>query len=148
MTRRTTALADDEALDTQRGEQQQVRIVSALGAPTPLTRGASSVFAAGQAAKPKRRYGPRNPVNPDAVVIEQGVPIPPRVQSGPGESAYAKLFARMPVNASVVLTTSQGNAFMKWAQVRKCTAELVRRAHEDGQVRVWRVAPKLPADKA
>lgn len=137
------AAAMDETEDTGKGAQQNVRIVSASSAPRPETRAPSSIFAAGQAAKPARQQ--RAPMlDPLAVVIRDAVPIPPRRAGAAGESPYGALFARMAEGQMVELATQQANGFASWAK-KYAEGQLVRRALAPGVVGCWKVAK--PAEK-
>jgi hypothetical protein len=134
---------DDKRLDDDgAAARQTVRVVPANAFPRPMTTAAPSVFAAGQAAKPKRKYGPRCPPDAATIAIRTDVPIPPRGTNAAGESAYAALWARMPVGGMVELLRPQSNAFVKWAQLNGVGKQLVRRNLGDDVYGCWRIAAK------
>lgn len=118
------------------------RIVPAAQFPPVATTAARSIFAAGQAAKPRSTRGRRNPPDPAAIVIKTGVPIPPHARNERGVSAYAELWARMRDGDMVELQRSQANAFQKWAQKSGLSKVFVRRVLSDEVHGCWRVAAK------
>lgn len=92
----------------------------------------SSVFAAGQAAKPKRAA----PVqfDPDAVQIERGVPIPPPRDKMVGR--YKRLLARCAPGDCVNLPAAVARGVVM--QARKMGRKVPIRGSEDGATaRVW-----------
>lgn len=136
MPRTNTATIDDDP--TEPGPVRVFR--PAVGAPKPKTTAAASIFAAGQAANPKRAYV-RSPLDPHAVEVKMGVPIPARTRTDKTPSTYAALFARMPVGACVTLTRKQATSFQAWCNDNGHKGELVSRKLGADQVGVWRVAP-------
>ena len=102
--KKSAPIMDDDNPDHGAAATQTVRIVPAnQAAPLNVAAGNSSIFAAGQAAKPTPV--PRARLNIDKVVIKKGVPIP-ALRTG-AVSAYAPLLARMEPGDCVELPDRQ-----------------------------------------
>lgn len=144
MTRASKTLAkpaanaiDDD--DRESGHPTQ-RVVSAAGAPRVATSAPASIFAVGQVAKPARKYTPRTYIDPAAIAIKTGVPIP--TQGGPkAVSPYSTLFGRMPVGGMVELSPRRAAGLMSWGK-KHAPGQLVRRALSANVAGVWRVEAK------
>lgn len=132
---------DDDDDDTGAAARQKVTRIDATAAPRPVTSAPASIFAAAQAAKPKRAYSKnaRPPLDQACVEVKLGVPIPPP-RTKIGESPYAQLFERMPVGGMVELEEVRSNGFMAWGN-KRAPGHLVRRILRPGVAGVWRVAP-------
>lgn len=126
-----------EEEDNGAAAHQVVRLTDAASSPRPATTAAPSIFAAGQAAKPRRK-SPVGLIDPDAIEVKTGVPIPPRRKEA-GPSPYAKLFERMPVGSMVELPRVRANGFMGWAK-KHADGQLVRRVLRPDVAGVWKVA--------
>lgn len=120
--------------DTGAAAQQTVRIVAAGSVPPVATSAPASVFAAGQAAKPKRLYAAAT-VDAAALKIESGVPIP-TILNNPGHSPWPAVYARMKKGDMVRLTPAQATSFISWSKKNK--AALTRRRLGPDQAGVWR----------
>lgn len=111
---------------------RQTRIAAAGTAP-PKTSAAPSVFALAAAAKPKRAA--RTMLDPLAVPIQSGVPIPDRIVT---QSVYAVLWQRMKPGDMVELPNRASAGLNVYCKKTggKCT---VRRLGID-RVGVWKNA--------
>lgn len=110
------------------------RIVPAMQASTPATNAPSSVFAAGQAAKPKRPHPA--PPDPAKVTIRKGVPLP-AVATGPNAiGAYKEILDGMKKGDSVVLTLRQAKSMVSSA--KKAGIKVAMRRTGDDEAGVWR----------
>ncbi len=127
---------EDDTIDTGAAAQQTVRIVPAGSAPPVQTAAPASIFAAGQAAKPKRLYAAAS-VDPAALKIESGVPMPV-MANNPGQSPWPGLCARMKAGDMVRLTPKQATSLISWA--KKNQVKLARRSLGPDQCGVWRTA--------
>lgn len=94
-------------------------------------RAPSSVFAMGQAAKPKRA----RPIVAADVRIVSNVSVPPPSVGRGSASPYAALLARMRPGDMVELSVRQSFGLISMA--KKLQIEVTRRAHGDG-MRIWR----------
>lgn len=106
-------------------------VISASGAKAPSTTGAPSVFAMAAAAKPRKRP----PLDPDAVEIRLGVPIPERNRA----DSYARLWQRLPVGGMVELPERNANALVAYAK-KQPGAKVSKRNLGGGTFGVWRLA--------
>lgn len=125
---------DAEATDADDGAPRQIR--HGIGQwPTRASAppaASSSVFAAGQAAKPKRAAPAQ--FDPDAVQIERGVPIPPPREMMVGR--YNRLLARCAPGDCVSLPLAVARGLV--SQAKKTGRKVTIRGSEDGATaRVW-----------
>ena len=100
-------------------------VISASGAKAPSTTGAPSVFAMAAAAKPTKRP----PLDPDAVEIRLGVPIPERNRA----DSYV-----LPVGGMVELPERNASA-LAYAK-KQPGAKVSKRNLGGGTFGVWRLA--------
>ena len=107
-------------------------VISASSAKAPSTTGAPSVFAMAAAAKPRKRP----PLDPDAVEIRLGVPIPERRTQS---DTYARLWQRLPVGGMVELPERNANALVAYAK-KEPGAKVSKRNLGGGTFGVWRLA--------
>jgi hypothetical protein len=114
------------------GEERTVRSLPAGNFPrVPADlKAASSVFAAGAAAKP-----PRTKLDVNAVEIKTNVPLPPNSRSGP--SKYAELLARMPKGSMVELPDKQAGSLL--SQAKKSGVRCAMRKLSPTTRGVWRL---------
>lgn len=101
-------------------------VISASSAKAPSTTGAPSVFAMAAAAKPRKRP----PLDPDAVEIRLGVPIPERNRA----DSYV-----LPVGGMVELPERNANALVAYAK-KEPGAKVSKRNLGGGTFGVWRLA--------
>lgn len=104
----------------------------ARGAPLPPA-GPNSVFAVGQGGKPARRVAPA--LDPDSVLIQDGIPVPAR--SGAGGNRSQALLERMKPGQCVDLCKSHAHTLKTTATKLGMTSAL-RRIGDD-LYRVWRL---------
>lgn len=95
----------------------------------------ASAFAAGEAAKPPRKAAP--PLDPTAVKIKKGVPIPSHVHFTRG-SAAVDLLNRMEKGDSCELPTLQARNVK--AQATKMKIQVALRKLGDDLYGVWRLS--------
>ena len=130
---------DDDVPDTHAAGQQTVRIVPAGSTPPPVTTGAASVFAAGQAAKPKRAHTPGPALQPHAVVIKSGVPIAPHIRGGsPGFNRALVLLQRMKRDDMVEVSHRHANSLA--AQAKTAGIKIAKRKLSAETSGVWRLS--------
>lgn len=91
---------------------------------------------------PKARRQPPRRLDPNAVQVEAGVPIPVR---GVERSPYAALAARMTIGDMVRLPTAQSNGLIAFFKSRELPH--VRRKVANGIYGVWRTEA-WPSDEA
>ena len=124
---------DDLADDMPAGFEHKLTTVAAAGASKPAGM-AASVFEAGRMARPKRDW---TPLNPSAVVIKKGVPLPPRIR-GLGDR-YGILLGRMEPGDYVELTEKRAKSMARRARV--LGIPVTARKLDNGAMGVWRLAP-------
>lgn len=111
------------------------RVVPAAGSTPPATTAAPSVFSA---AKPKRRSPTiTDPIDPRAVVVRKGVPIPPHQRSH-GAGTYSALMERMTKGDMVELPHTKAKSLYSWATANGIKAS-TRRLTDDTSG-VWRLS--------
>lgn len=117
------------------GEERTVRILPASSAPrvSQGMKAVSSVFAAGQAAKPPKP--PRNALDVNAVEIKTSVPLPLNSRSGP--SKYQALLQRMPPGSMVELPDKQAGSLV--SQAKKSGIRCAMRKLSQTTRGVWRL---------
>ena len=113
----------------------QQRVVPAAGTKRPETTAPISVFAAGQAAQPRRSYT-RTTLDVTAVQIQKAMPIPSTGAPQRG-SPYVELLQRMQPSDSVQLTRRQAASLR--AAAKKAGIEVVVRRLGPDAAGVWRV---------
>jgi len=123
-----------DAGDDDVPDHPRVTRTAAGSTPPPLTTGANSVFAMGQASAPAP--APRRLLDLTKVKILKGVPIPP-VNTRPS-SLYANLWKSMSVGDMVELEDKQAASLIAHANKAKGRVETRRLAV--GIKGVWRVA--------
>ena len=125
---------DTDTADEDSGQPQRSRL-PAGSQPPPATSGASSVFALGRQAKPAA--APRGPrIDPAAVAIKRGVPIPP-AEFGVGvESPYVVLLKRMQAGDMVELPYRQAYGLISMA--KKLKIGITRRKLGADTFGIWR----------
>jgi len=100
---------------------------------------AASVFDAGrqakQAAQASRTY---TVLDPAAVVIKKGVPLPPASRGAAGLDRYGALLKRMEPGYCAELTEKQAKSLL--ARARKLGVKVTTRVLPDGKHGVWRLA--------
>lgn len=96
----------------------------------PAVKAASSVFAAGTAAKPQRKG-----LDVNAVEIKADVPLPPNSRSGP--SKYQALLERMPKGSMVELPDKQAGSLV--SQAKKAGVRCAVRKLSPTTRGVWRL---------
>lgn len=111
------------------------RTVAARDATTHKPAGVpASVFEAGKMAKPARTV---SFIDPNAVTIKKGVPIPPCTAGPNAGDRYGKLLDRMGKGDCVELTEKQSKSLL--ARGRKLGVKLTVRNLGSGVFCVWRV---------
>lgn len=106
------------------GKPKQVIVPAGKAAPKVQTTAANSVFAAGTpAVKPKRTRGAADALDPTAIQIESGVPIPPN-RRGADSSPYQALLDKMQPGDCVRLTRRQVFSLASFARDRKVKMSL------------------------
>lgn len=110
------------------------RRVSANDAPRPRTSAPSSIFEAGQRAKPQRVDHVAN-IDPDAVTIRRGVPVP-EVNHHP-RSKWKQLLDRMQPGDMVELPEKVAASLV--ATGRKAGIKTSWRRLGDGKTGVWKL---------
>lgn len=98
---------------------------------------AASVFEAGKMAKAQRATAVLNPL---AVTIKKGVPLPPSQAPGRGIDRYAALLDRMGEGDCVELLPGQANALA--AKAKKLGISVAKRRVSETHIGVWRLASK------
>lgn len=121
--------ADDDTDDNP----IQRRRTQAGTTPPPATTAASSVFALGAKAKPRRAPAAR--LDPSAIQIRSGAPIPEKEAGGP--SAYIELLGRMKPGDMVELTDKQMYAMVRHA--KRTGVQITRRRLDSGLYGIWRM---------
>ena len=123
--------------DEDRGAAARQTVVRSVAGhlPPPATTGVASVFAAGKKPrKPRGEVAP--PLDPSAVEIKVGVPIPEPVTGKP--SVYPQLFERMKDDSMVELPVKVARNFMYWGS-KKHPGRLVIRKLGPDRCGVWKV---------
>jgi len=127
-----------DEVDTGAAAQQVKRLVPAAGMPPPITTAAPSVFdiakGASEPAKPARAS---SALDPDAIAIMRGVPIPPATRFSENANAALTLLQRMQPGDMVQVNKSHGNTLI--AQAAKSKIKIVKRKLGADAVGVWRV---------
>lgn len=108
------------------------RRISAGSTAAPATTGHASVFALAKSNKPAR--APRQVLDPLAVQIKSGVPLPERRQAN---STYAELWQRMKPGDMVELPIRNANGLI--AHAKKLGAKAAIRRLGGGVSGVWRL---------
>lgn len=108
------------------------RVVNAAGAPRPQTSAPASVFAFGQAAKSGRKPAL---LDPAAVVIRSGVPMPPIGNRTGG--TYIALWERMAAGDMVELPDRAAHGLI--THVKKLGGKAAIRRLTAGTKGVWRL---------
>lgn len=121
------------AADESHGDMPiRQRIVKAAESPRAQTSAPASVFALGQSSKPKRTAVV---LDPAAVVIRSGVPVPPVVTNGSG--VYTALWQRMKAGDMVELPDRTAHGLV--AHVKKHRGKVSVRRLTAGTKGVWRL---------
>lgn len=109
------------------------RNISAHKVPAPPTSAPASVFdLAKSLPKPRRKQAPS--IDPDAIAIERGVPVPP---PKPKRSPYLTLLQRMRPRDMVRITAKQAWSMKSAAKAHGIAVTM--RSLEVGVVGCWRV---------
>lgn len=126
---------------TQKGPPEPTgfvhRVVPAAGSNPPSTTAAPSVFGA---ASPKRKRLPPTTsatLDPGAVVIRKGVPIPPNRRNA-SASIYSALMDRMAKGDMVELPHRNAKSLYSWANTNRIKA--ITRRLTDETSGVWRLS--------
>lgn len=145
------AAAPDEDDDPRDAITQ--RVVPASAAGKPQSTGVASVFAmaaqagtlakaeakAQAAAQPKdRKRAVKHLLDPEAVPIKQGVPLPITKGGRGSEARYAALAQRMGIGDCVELTERHGKTLA--SEARKRGMKMATRRLPNGQLGVWRLS--------
>jgi hypothetical protein len=112
-------------------DQPVRRITSTWPAATPTV--AVSAFDAGRRSKPVRRK-----LDLSKIEVRVGVPVP-AAGCGPGGSAYAELWARLPVGGMVEVPERTRYSFCVWARKAGHAGCYVARKLDSGQHGIWRL---------
>lgn len=115
-------------------ETMNQRRVPAGAVPKPETVAPNSVFAAGQAAKPKRNY---EPFDPDKIEIKRGVPLPAASTLGARASGSLALLGRMKSGDMVELPDRKAHTIASAA--KKAGIKVALRRLGDGVKGVWKL---------